>query len=109
MAYRGSLRKLARLALTVAKQYPDAQFVIVEHPKAKYYSLVSPAEFEKLTSDNYDPSAQPIFYGSPGQLLSLIKCNLEQLDLFAATEQMNLISADAEQVVPSPEPEQYDV
>lgn len=109
MALRGSLRALARAALQVAKMYPDAMFYIVKHPAAKYYSLCDPEEFNKLTDPDQPQNVEPVFCGTKGELLSLIQCDIEQLDLFLPTEEMKDLEKQAHDGTNSLIPQQYDV
>lgn len=109
MAYRGSLRHLARIVFDVAKSYPNAIFYIVKHPAAKYYSLVDGPEFDKLTDAGNPQNVLPIFCGTQGELLSLIKCDLEQMELFTATDELTQIERDAHLNLGTTQPNQYDV
>ncbi len=109
MAYRGSLRELSRAVFTIAAQFPDAIFYIVKHPAAKYYSLCDLTEFEKLTDERQPQNIRPVFCGTQGELLSMIKCNLDQLELFIPKAQAAELHREAMLNLTRTTPQQYDV
>ncbi len=86
--HRGSLRACCAQALFIARSTQNAMFFIIRHPHAKYYSLCDPEEAELLIQNSEDEDIRLCFCGSAAELLSIIKLEYNQLDMFPHGEQV---------------------
>lgn len=72
MAYRNSLRGCIRAMGSLYNNWQQKELFIVHMPRGKYYSVLTPGEFNNLADTAETAGARPIFHGTLRELKEFV-------------------------------------